>query len=107
MNAISEIQIIPELDGFKNVYQLYSVLLKSPEKRKDLQNFLLENGIYTRFFFYPIHLKTFYKQKFGYAEGDLPITENISKRILTLPFSLRFTKDDLSYIINKIKQFFN
>ncbi|MHA1344067.1 MAG: DegT/DnrJ/EryC1/StrS family aminotransferase [Promethearchaeota archaeon] len=97
LDNLSEIQIIPELDGFKNVYQLYSILLTNPEKREDLQSYLLENGIYTKVYFYPIHLKTFYRKRFGYSEGDLPITEEISSRILTLPFLFRFTNEDQDY----------
>jgi len=103
---IPEIEIIPELHGFKNVYQLYSILLKTPEKRTDLQEYLLKNNIYTKIYFYPIHLKSFYRRKYGYKEGYLPITERISSRLLSLPFSLRFTDDDQDYIINKIRDFF-
>jgi len=88
------------------VYQLYSLLLKDPEKREGSQNFLLEKGIYTKIYFMPIHLKTFYREKFGYKKGLLPITERISKRILTLPFSLRFIEQDQDYIIEAINDFF-
>ena len=67
---------------------------------------MLENGIFTKIYFPPIHLKTFYKKKYGYNEGSLPITEKISKKILTLPFSLRFSEEDQNYIIKKVKDFF-
>ncbi|MFX1391973.1 MAG: DegT/DnrJ/EryC1/StrS family aminotransferase [Promethearchaeota archaeon] len=106
LRSISEIQIFEELEGSRNVYQLYSLLLKASEKREGLQTFLLENGIYTKIYFMPIHLKTFYKEKFGYKTGLVPITERISKRILTIPFSLRFTNQEQDYIIEKIKEFF-
>jgi dTDP-4-amino-4,6-dideoxygalactose transaminase len=106
LSNIPEIEIIPELQGFKNVYQLYSILLKTPEKRTELQEYLLANNIYTKIYFYPIHLKSYYRNEFGYKEGNFPITENVSKRLLSLPFSLRFTDKDQDYIINKIKNFF-
>ncbi|MGB5909772.1 MAG: DegT/DnrJ/EryC1/StrS family aminotransferase, partial [Promethearchaeia archaeon] len=106
LNNVSQIQIIPELEGFRTVYQLYSILLKNIEAREELQNYLLDHGIYTKVYFYPIHLKTFYKEKFGYREGDLPKTEEISKKILTLPFLLRSTNKDQDYIINTLKKFF-
>ena len=106
MESIPEIQIIPELDSSQTVYQLYSIMLKNPEIRDDLQQFLLENGIYTKVYFNPIHVKTFYKKKFGYQEGALPKTEQISKKLLSLPFSLRFTDKDQNYIINNIMEFF-
>lgn len=107
LKKISEIKVFDELEGMRNVYQLYSIILKNPESREELQNYLLENGIYTKVYFHPIHLKTFYKKKFSYKEGDLPTTEEISKKILTLPFSLRFTDEDQDYIIKTIQGFFN
>lgn len=106
LKKISEIQILPKIEGTKIVYQLYSILLRNPAIRTELQEFLLNKGIYTKIYFPPIHLKTFYRKKYGYKEGTLPKTEEISKKILTLPFSLRFTEQDQFYIINTLKEFF-
>lgn len=106
LTEIPQIKINPELEGTRTVYQLYTIFLKNPEDRSNLQEFLLNNGIYTKIYFPPIHLKTYYKNKFGYKEGDFPNTEKISKKILSLPFSLRFKDSDQNYIATKIKQFF-
>ncbi|MFX0141422.1 MAG: DegT/DnrJ/EryC1/StrS family aminotransferase, partial [Candidatus Hodarchaeota archaeon] len=59
LRPIPNIQIMPELDGFKTVYQLYTVLVNQPDKRADLQEFLLKNEIVSKVYFYPIHLKTY------------------------------------------------
>jgi len=105
LKNITEIEIIPEIKGMFGVYQLYSIFLKTPEKRDELQKFLLENNIYTKVYFYPIHLKTFYRKKYNYVEGSLPKTEKISKKILTLPFSPNFNKEDQDFIISKLSEF--
>ena len=107
LKKIREVQILPELNGFRTVYQLYSLKLKNPDNRKDLQNYLFEKGIYTKIYFYLIHLKSFYLNKFGFERGSLPITEEISNKILSLPISLKFTPEDQDYIINNIEAFFN
>ncbi|MHA1764047.1 MAG: DegT/DnrJ/EryC1/StrS family aminotransferase [Promethearchaeota archaeon] len=106
LKNISQIQILPELIGCRTVYQLYSILLNDPSQRESLQKFLLDNGIYTKIYFSPIHLKSFYRNSFNYKEGDLPQTEDISKRILTLPFSPNFQPEDQDFIIKKIQEFF-
>ena len=106
LKDLHEIEIIPEIEGQRTVYQLYSIYLNNPEQRSDLQEFLLKNGIYSKIYFSPIHLKSFYKNKFGFLDGQLPITEMISKKILTIPFSLRFTKNDQYYIKEIIQKFF-
>ncbi|MFX1311130.1 MAG: DegT/DnrJ/EryC1/StrS family aminotransferase [Promethearchaeota archaeon] len=106
LKKVSQIRINPELNGFRTVYQLYSILLENPEDRENLQNYLLDNGIYTKVYFYPIHLKTYYKEKFGYREGDLPKTEEVSKKILNLPFLFQSTHQDQDYIIDTLQKFF-
>lgn len=103
----TDVDLIPETEEIKPVYQLYSILLKKPEKRIELQESLSNNGIITKVYFYPIHLKRYYREKYGYSVGDLPITEDIANRILTLPISLKFNKIDLNYITSKIWDFFD
>lgn len=107
LKKIPEIQILPEIEGNNDVYQLYTMKLKNPAKRDALQDFLAENKIYTKIYFTPIHLKTFYKKYYGYSEGSLPRTEAISKKLLSLPFSLHFSNEDQNNIINKIRDFFS
>ena len=102
----TNVKILPDIQGIRNVYQLYSILLENPDTRKELQEFLLEKNIYTKIYFFPIHLKTFYKEKFGFNIGTLPVTEEISNKILTLPFSIRFTEIDQMFIINSLKEFY-
>lgn len=75
--------------------------------RDKLQAFLTEKGIMSKVYYEPIHLKKFYKDKFGCKEGDLPKTEAMSKRILTLPIWPGISDDDVEYIINAIRVVFN
>ncbi len=102
----SNLTILEDIPNTRCVYQLYSLMLKEYQRREQLQQFLLDNGIFTKVYFNPIHLKSFYRNKFGYKENSLPVTEEISKKILTLPISLRFSNEDQDYIINKINEFF-
>lgn len=104
---LADVQILPDIQNIHKVFQLYSLLLKNPESRKELQESLLEKNIYTKIYFFPIHLKTFYRNKYGYDIGSLPVTEDLSKKLLTLPFSLRFTENDQLFIINSIKDFYS
>lgn len=106
LQDVPQVEILEELEGQKTVYQLYTIMVKNAKKRAELQDFLLKNGITTKVYFYPIHLKKFYREKYGYHEGMLTNTEKISKKLLALPVSLRFTGDDQTFIINKIKEFF-
>jgi perosamine synthetase len=53
----------------------------------------------------PIHLQPIYKQMFGFKEGMLPITERLSKEVLTLPMFADVTHDQIKYVCETIKVF--
>jgi perosamine synthetase len=46
-----------------------------------------ERGIPARPYFLPIHLQPYMAEQFGYREGDFPVTEDLGRRGLALPFS--------------------
>lgn len=48
---------------------------------------LKDKGIPNRPYFLPIHLQPYMAERFGYREGDFPITEDLGRRSLALPFS--------------------
>ncbi len=48
---------------------------------------LKERGIPARPYFIPIHLQPYMVEQFGYREGDFPVTEDLGRRGLALPFS--------------------
>ena len=55
--------------------------------RDAIANALGEQGIPARPYFIPIHLQPYMSQRFGYQEGDFPVTEDLGRRSLALPFS--------------------
>jgi perosamine synthetase len=90
-----------------HVYQLYTIQLENQSTRNKLQKYLESKKIMSKVYFTPIHLNTYYKLKYGYKKGDLPITESISDTVLTLPMFPHITKKELNEIITHIKEFFN
>lgn len=88
---------------YYHVYQMYTVQLDDEVSRAQLQKKLTKAGIMTKVYFNPIHLTTFYRERYNYRKGDLPITEQISKKVLTLPLYPTLTIEEMKYIINKIK----
>lgn len=103
---IPEVEIIADYPGNKSVYQFYPFLVKNPNNREGLKEYLIKQGIFTKVLFDPIHLKTVFRNKYGGKPGMLPKTEEISERVLALPFSLRFTEEDQRFITSKIAEYF-
>ncbi|HEC91552.1 MAG TPA: DegT/DnrJ/EryC1/StrS family aminotransferase, partial [Candidatus Atribacteria bacterium] len=90
---------------FFHVYQMYTIQVEN-ESRDKLRKYLADKGIFSKVYFDPIHLTKFYRKKFGFKEGNLPITERISKKVLTLPMYPMFKKEEMDYIIGWIKKFY-
>ena len=42
----------------------------------------------------------------GYKKGDFPITEKLSKEILSLPMFPELTEKEIRYVCDKIKKYF-
>jgi perosamine synthetase len=103
LSNIEGIKIISEKNDQFFVYQMYTIQLEDNKMRDKLQKHLTKSGIMTKIYFEPIHLKTFYKKNYSYKEGDLPITEDISKRVLTLPLYPSIKTSEIDYIVTEIK----
>lgn len=57
-----------------------------------------ERGIPARPYFIPIHLQPFMKERFDYSEGDFPVTEDLGRRGLALPFSSVMTEEEVAIV---------
>ncbi|HJH26238.1 MAG TPA: DegT/DnrJ/EryC1/StrS family aminotransferase [Methanophagales archaeon] len=93
-------------ENYYHVYQMYTILIKDSKIMRDnLMKYLAGKGIMTKVYFSPVHLTHFYKNELGYA-CELPVTEEISRRVLTLPMYPALTKEEVDYIVEEMKRFF-
>ena len=60
-------------------------------------------GIQAVFHYVPLHNSPM-GMKFGYKDGDLPITESISGCLLRLPFYADLGLEEQKFIVNMIKK---
>jgi len=105
---IKYLEIIPEINypiivrNSKSAYHLFTVWVNK-KKRDNILRRLGEAGIGISVNYRAIHLLTYFKETFGYREGDLPIAEDIGKRTISLPFWLKLDSVSIEYIISKLK----
>lgn len=87
-------------DYNEHVYHMY--ILQS-ENREEVLAKLKEAGIATGVYYpVPLHLQKVYKN-LGYKEGDMPVSEYLSHRTFAIPVYPELTKEQVDYIISKIK----
>jgi len=103
LSDVNQIKTPVEPKNHYHVYQMYTIQLENNKIREKLQQSLTEVGIMAKVYFNPIHLKTFYRENFNYKRGDLPKTEKISGKVLTLPLYPKLNNKEMDYIIDRIK----
>jgi perosamine synthetase len=94
----------PPKDYF-HVYQLYTIRVQE-SLRDSLIDYLSKKGIMTKIYFSPVHLTTFYRSKFGFRGGELPVTEKVSKEVLSLPIYPTMTDEEINYVVASVGEFF-
>jgi perosamine synthetase len=65
--------------------------------------YLSSHAIGTNVYFPPIHLQPFYRERFGFAEEDYPITEAIAQRTIALPFHNHITEEVATAVVERLK----
>jgi len=79
------------------------VIKVDPSIDRDRLAQLLENdGVPVRPYFSPIHLQPYMEKMFGYQPGDYPVTEDLGKRSLALPFSGTMKEEEVIYVCERI-----
>jgi len=92
--------------AYFHVYQMYTIKVKNEKVTRDgLKNYLAEKGVMTKVYFFPVHLTWFYRKRYGFRGGELPITEELSKQALTLPLYASLTTDEMNYVVEHVKGF--
>jgi len=85
-------------------YHVY--VIKIPERRDELRDYLKLGGIQTDIFYpFPHHLQPIY-ESLGYSQGDFPAAEAISKQVLALPIYAELSEKTVRFICRAINKFF-
>jgi dTDP-4-amino-4,6-dideoxygalactose transaminase len=83
---------------------VYVIRLDQGVDRARVIHRLSERGVPSRPYFSPIHLQPFYREQFGYREGDFPVTEDLGKRSLSIPFSGVMTPNQVEYVCGVLRE---
>lgn len=89
----------------KEFEHIYHVFVIRCDKRDELEKYLALNGIVTvKHYPIPMHLQKAYSD-LGLKEGDLPIAEEISKTVLSIPMYYGITEEEVQHVIDTINGF--
>ncbi len=83
---------------------VYVIKVKAGVDRDQLAAKLDKAGIPVRPYFLPIHLQPYMVKQFGYQEGTYPVTEDLGRRGLALPFSGVMTEAQVDVVSRALQQ---
>lgn len=107
---VPQVTVIQRIDGIRHAENMYVIMLKLEHLAIDRDEFircLQAENIFCSVHFRALHLHSYYRDTFGYKKGDYPIAEDVSDRVLTLPFSPKLTEDDIRDVITAVKKIAN
>ncbi len=88
----------------EQTYHMFYIVLPSLEMRQQLIDHLKTQGILSVFHYLPLHLSAM-GQRYGGRAGQCPVTEDISDRLLRLPFYNDLSEQDQGDVIAAIESF--
>jgi dTDP-4-amino-4,6-dideoxygalactose transaminase len=91
-------------DECQSHYCGFFIVLNSGEIRDAMIAHLKQHGVSAVFHFVPLHISPM-GRKLGYREGDLPITEDLSRRLLRIPSFGDITEAQQAWVVELIAAF--
>ena len=102
LQGIPEV-VVPDVPrGSSHVYQLFTILVT---ERDALIRHLEQKGIMTKIYFPPVHETHFY-HTVRKDKSWLPVTKDISGRVVSLPIYPGLSLDDAAYVADEIRSFY-
>lgn len=96
--------------GCRHAYHIYPLRIKHDKlktTKKELFVSLREKNIIGQVHYIPVHLQPYYKEKFGFKQGDYPAAEKFYEEEISIPMYPALTDEDLQYIAKTIIEIVN
>jgi dTDP-4-amino-4,6-dideoxygalactose transaminase len=94
---------LPGAASYEHVHPWHLFTVLAPN-RAELMDGLRAFGIGTGLHFEAVHLHTYYRERFGYREGMLPVAEEVCSRIVSLPLFPSMTDGDAADVVQAVRE---
>jgi dTDP-4-amino-4,6-dideoxygalactose transaminase len=91
-------------DHCDQAYHMFYMLMPSLKERQALIDHLREKSIMAVFHYLPLHTSEM-GIKLGYRKEDFPVTENVSDRIVRMPFYNNITEKEQARVVDEVLKF--
>jgi len=97
---------VPIVENYTTRMSWFVYVIKVDKKidRDRLAKRLESRGVPVRPYFLPIHLQPYMVERFDWREGDFPVTEDLGRRGLAIPFSGVMTEEQVETVCRVIRE---
>ena len=99
-----QIELPFERENCRHIYNQF--VIRAPGKRDELRQFLAAADVGTDIYYpVPLHLQECFDY-LGYREGQFPESERAAHESLALPIYPELKREQLEYVVDKVREFF-
>ncbi len=88
----------------ESAYHMFSLLMPSQAVRDDLITYLRQHGMLAVFHYVPLHTSEMGRH-YGYEPGQFAVTEDVSARLVRLPFYNSMTDEAADEVVRAVRAF--
>lgn len=99
-----QLQLPYKMKDAVHTYMFYTVKFPVEQLRNRVMQHLGEQGIETVVAFPPVHLQPYYRALFGFKSGYLKVTEDCSKRVLSLPMYPTIGRQNQEHVVKSLME---
>lgn len=104
---INWLQVPVRSPNSTHVFHQYTIKLADGIDRDDFKKYLQSRGVPSMVYYpLPLHKQEAFRSE-RYREGDFPVSENLCRRVISLPIHTEMTAEELSFITATIKAYPN
>jgi perosamine synthetase len=93
---------VPDDEAHRRSWFVYVVKLPLGSDRNGVIARLAAAGVASKPYLPSIHLQPYYRERFGFRDGMLPVAEDVSSRTLALPFHSRLPAEDQERVVDAL-----
>jgi len=99
-----EVQLPIATPDVEQAYHMFYLIMRTTAERDGLIAHLRQEGVQSTFHYLPLHLSVM-GRSFGGNEGDCPVSESLSGRLLRLPFYNELSETDQTHVVKAVQKF--
>lgn len=105
LGSLEAFQLPQAQPGIRHAWHLFVVLVNPGVlriHRDQVIEELRQRGIGTSVHFIPLHLHPYYRRRWGYKPGDLPVAEDYGDRCISLPLYPAMSEADVDTVVDAL-----